>query len=162
MRNIQEVKRNRHCRSKRHRKEGIHEHGVLRAAIAFGSGTEDECAHIEQKRNAVPRKFLGNVGRKGAYKNHERAEKRNQGRHPERIHDAVIGRAVVQLVLRKVPIQALIESKRCRVGNGQKKRLRRDKDSKFGGTKYTRHQKSQKRAANLEDCPHNVDNHSLL
>ena len=150
------------CRCKSHRQKGIHEYGVLRTAIAFGGSAKDIGAHIEQKRKGVPGEFLGNVGREGAHKNHRRAKNRNSCRNPEGFHDAVVSGAAVQAVLWQVPVQALVEPERCRVRNGQKEGLGRYKDSKFSGAKNTCHHESQKRTANLEDCPHDVYNHRLF
>ena len=162
MRNAHKVERNRSSRSKSHRQEGIHKHCILRAAISFGSGTENVRTHIEQERQRIPRKFLGNVGRKRTYKNHRGAKNCNSSRNPEGFHNTVVTGTTLQAILWQIPIQALIEAECCRMRNRQKERLRRDKDSKFGGAKNTRHHKSQKRSANLEDCPHHVYDHRLL
>ena len=162
MGNAHKVERNRSRGSKRNGEEGIHEHRILRATISFGSGAENIRSDIEQKRQRIPRKFLGNVGRKGTYKNHRRAEDCNGRRNPEGFHNTIIGIAAVQFVLRQIPVQTLIEPERRGVCNRQEKRLSRNKDTKLSGAKNTRHHESQKRAANLEDSPHHVYDHRLF
>ena len=162
MGNSHKMERNRSRRSQGHSKERIHEHRILRTAVSFGGGTKDIGTHVEQQRQGVPRKFLGNVGRKRAHENHGRAKDCNRRRNPKRFHNPVVAGAVVQAILRKIPIQTFIESKRCRMGYSQKERLRRNEDTKFSGAKNTRHHKSQQRAANFEDCPHDVYDHRLF
>ena len=57
-----------------------------------------------------------------AHENHAGAEQRDGGGNPERFHDAIVCRAAVQLVLRQVPVEALVEPESRRVRNREEER----------------------------------------
>ena len=162
MRNVQEIERDGHRRSKCHRQEGIHEHRILRATIAFRRRAEHIGAHIEQERKRVPGHFLRNERREGAHENDRRTEQGNSGRNPEGFHDAVVRRTPGKFVLRKIPVKALVEAQCSGVRNSEEECLRRHENTKLGSTENTRHNERQERAANLEDCTHNIDDHGFF